>query len=129
MEAGMKTYDPMVAPDPEPWLALDEDERNMLIEDYHVRQKIGLPNTRLHVIAHQIVENQIAEGDSLPVREKARKLMAQGLNRHDAVHAIGWVLMMHISDIANKRVTDADPNRRYFAALRRLSAQKWLRSG
>jgi hypothetical protein len=128
-QAGMDTYDPLEAPDPAAWLALDEAARMSLVEAYHVREKIDVPNMRIHVTAHVIVENQIAEGDALPVREKARRLMAQGLNRHDTVHAIGSVLMGHIADIAKGRVTGADPNQRYFSALRLLTAQKWLRSG
>jgi hypothetical protein len=129
LEAGMGSYDPLVGPDPVAWLALDEDERMALVEAYHVRRKIAIPNMTLHTTAHAIVETQIAEGDALPVREKARQLMAQGLDRHDAVHAIASVLIAHLGDIAKGTVTEADSNRRYFSALRRLTARKWLRSG
>jgi hypothetical protein len=125
----MDKYDPLVAPDPEAWLALDEGERMLLVEAYHEEHHIDLPNLQVHAAVHAGVENQIAEGDALPVREKARQLMAQGLNRHDAIHAIGWVLMTKMYDISRGKVTESDPNRAYFSALRRLSAQKWLRSG
>jgi hypothetical protein len=81
------------------------------------------------VHAHAGVENQIAAGDALPVREKARQLMAQGLNRHDAIDAIGSVLMAHMYDISKGKVTGPDPDRAYLSALRRLSARKWLRPG
>jgi hypothetical protein len=37
-----------------------------------VRQRIELPNAKIHTTIHAIVANQIAEGDAFPVREKAR---------------------------------------------------------
>lgn len=128
-ETGMAKYDPLLAPEPAAWLALDEQERMDLIEEYHVRQRIQLPNAKIHATIHAIVENQIAEGEALPVREKARRLMAQGLDRHDAIHAIGSVVTRHLSDVVSGKVGGPDPNQRYFSALRRLTAQKWLRSG
>jgi hypothetical protein len=54
--------------------------------------------------------------------------MAQGLNRHDAIHAIGSVLMNHLWEMSKGRATDADPNPRYFRALQQLTARQWLRS-
>jgi len=128
-ERGMDKYDPLVAPEPAAWLALDEQERMNLVEEYHVRQRIELPNATVHATIHVVVENQIAEGDASPVREKARRLMVQGLDRHDAIHAIGSVVARHLSDVISGKVAGSDPNQRYFSALRRLTAQKWLRSG
>jgi hypothetical protein len=123
----MDKYDPTVAPDPDAWLALDESERTDLVEAFHTDRGIELPNPRIHAIAHTIVENQIAAGDPILVRDKLRQLMAQGLDRHDAIHAIGTVLMGHLNDLAAGRMADADPNRRYGSALRRLNARQWLR--
>jgi hypothetical protein len=65
----METYDPLVPPDPAAWLALEEAERLALAEAYHVRKRIKLPSVKAHAVLHVIVENQIAEGDALPVRE------------------------------------------------------------
>ena len=110
----MDRYDPLVAPDPAAWLALDEQERTRLVEDYHVVEGIEVPRPKAH---------------ALPVREKAQQLMAQGLDRHDAIHAIAWVLMHHISDIAGGKVSGEAVTPRYISALRRLNARKWLRSG
>ena len=52
----MQRYDPLKAPDPEEWLALDEQERMELVQDYHRRMRIRLPNAKLHAVAHAIVE-------------------------------------------------------------------------
>jgi hypothetical protein len=78
---------------------------------------------------HAIVESQVAEGDSIPVAQRLRQLMAQGLTRHQAIHAIASVLLNHMVDIMKSRTGGEKVNERYYAALKRLDARKWLRSG
>ena len=80
----MERYDPLVAPDAQEWLALDEQDRVHLAQDYHERAGIIVPNAKLHAVAHVIVENQVALADALPVERTLRRLMAEGLNRHEA---------------------------------------------
>jgi hypothetical protein len=122
-------YNPLEAPDAEQWLALDEAERIQLVLDYHARARIEVPNATVHATMHVIVENQIALRDETPVQLKARQLMAQGLDRHEAVHAIASVLIGHLGEMMSNPESAADVIRRYYAALRRLNARKWLRSG
>ena len=124
----MKQYDPLEAPDSEEWLSLDEAERIELAQDYHRRARIRLPNEKVHATLHATVENQIALGDETPVRRTVARLMAEGLDRHEAVHAIGLALVEHMSDVLSNAVSDADPNQRYFAAIERLTAEDWLRA-
>ncbi len=51
---------------------------------------IDLPDLNIHATVHQIVENQLAE--NFPdVVEALDRLMHQGLNRHEAIHAIASV--------------------------------------
>jgi hypothetical protein len=119
-------YDPDQEPDAPEWLALDEAKRIVLIEHYHQNAGTELPNETLHATFHAIVENQVAMGgEMLPVRVKIRQLTAQGLTRHDAVHAVDSVLATHLHRIAR----EGDANVRYLSALRRQSARKWLRFG
>jgi hypothetical protein len=122
-------YDPLVAPDPKKWLALDEQERIDLARDYHRRARIPVPNDNeeLHALFHAIVEAQIALGDATPAQRTAQRLMDEGLDRHQAIHAIGSVLAEHIHDIM-KTTPSGDPNAPYFAALERLTAEHWRRS-
>lgn len=122
-------YDPLVSPDPREWLATDEQERIDLALAYHTRKHIEVPNANAHAIMHAVVENQIALGDEIPVARKLHQLMAQGLDRHDAIHAIASVLIHHLYGSMRDDTSKGDPNLRYYAALRRLSARKWLRSG
>jgi hypothetical protein len=120
-------YNPLKGPDPEEWLALDEAKRLELIKDYHRRKRVRLPNLKLHAAIHSIVENQIALGDETPAQRAAERLMRQGLDRHEAVHAIGSVLMGYVLDIAETPPADGDPNPRYFAELEALSVESWRR--
>jgi len=127
----MEQYDPLDAPDPAAWLALDETTRMQLVEAWHEAAGIELPNARVHAILHAVVESQVAAGDAIPVGLKLRQLMAQGMDRHQAIHAIGSVLIRHMFDLAQGGVIaagDSDSKRRYFSALKRLNARKWLRS-
>ncbi len=120
-------YDPLIEPAPDEWLAMDEETRILLVQDYHRRTHIRVPNAKVHAVIHVIVENQVAEGDALPVRRTAERLVAEGLDRHDAVHAIGAVLAGHLND----RLRQPDPdsgaaaNLRYYAELERLTAESW----
>src|ERR1700692_4547823 len=92
-------YDPLKAPDAKQWLATDEGERIQLALEYHTRARVKLPNATMHATVHVIVENQIALGDETPVRLKASQLMAQGLDRHEAIHAIASVLIGHLTEV------------------------------
>jgi hypothetical protein len=123
----MERYDPLEAPDPEEWLALDEGERLELVKDYHRRARIRVPNLEVHAVAHTIVENQIALEDETPAQRAAERLMNEGLDRHEAIHAIGSVLMGHIFDLMKTPTSGGDPNPGYFAELEALSAEGWRR--
>jgi hypothetical protein len=124
----MQRYDPLKAPHPQQWLALDEQERIQLVEDFHRRAGIRLPNDKAHAIFHAIVENQVACGDETPVRRTLERLMSEGLDRHDAIHAVGLVLSDLIYDTnAQAPEENADPNSAYFAAIERLTAEAWRR--
>jgi hypothetical protein len=74
------------------------------------------------------VENQLAEG--LPEAKRAlERLLADGLGRHDAVHAIASVLMRHLWNLTNKPQGPGDPNAPYLAALEKLTTDSWRSSG
>jgi hypothetical protein len=131
-DEAIRAYDPLIAPDPQQWLLLDEQERLDLVLAYHRRAGLLAPGEKLHATIHVVVENQIAD-DELPVSRKARRLMSEGLDRHDAIHAIGSVLAGHIYELtrdvkSGKPQSDQDPNEAYFAELERLTAKSWRRS-
>jgi hypothetical protein len=123
----MQRYDPLEAPDAEEWLALDEQERIDLVLNYHRKARIRLPNAKVHAIVHAMVETQIALEDETPARRTAQRLMDEGLDRHEAIHAIGWVLIELMSDLMDEPESRAEPNAPYFAALDRLTVEDWRR--
>jgi hypothetical protein len=125
----LKKYDPDVGAPATEWLAADETERIELVRAYHHRARVRLPNERLHAVIHVIVENQLALGEVVVI-ETLDRLQREGLNRHDAVHAVGMVLSEHLHDLMT-RGGDTPPafHASYFERLKQLSAEAWLRSG
>ena len=124
----MERYDPEIPPDPGQWLALDEDERLILVEDYHRDARVRLPGAapRLHATMHAVVENQLAENDDPVVRALSR-LIKEGLSRHDAIHALGSVVARNLYEAMKENDTPETLRARYYAAVERLTAAEWLR--
>jgi hypothetical protein len=121
-------YNPNVTPDFEVWNALDEAERVLIVERYHKRKHIHIPNQTAHAIFHVIVENQIAMGDELNVARTLRRLMSEGLNRHEALHAVGSVFAEHMHSMLSGEPTDFNESK-YSSDLDDLTAKKWRQMG
>jgi hypothetical protein len=123
----MKRYHPLTAPNSADWLDLDESERIDLVIDFHRRTGVRLPNERVHAVFHVIVENQVLLGDEMPVAETLDRLMEEGLDRHEAIHAVGSVLAEHLWKLTkDKGGGRPDPNIEYYKELRKFSAKKWF---
>jgi hypothetical protein len=120
-------YDPDQELDAQAWLELDEEERIEWVAEFHTRAKIDLPNVTAHAVFHMMVENQVALGVECVVRAIPR-LMAQGLSRHDAIHAVGSVY----SDFVFKQLSGRGKGsgeaalKACYAAIDKLSAKAWL---
>ena len=111
--------------DPDTWLELDETARIDLVIDYNRRTGVQLENPEHHAIAHVVVENQVALGEATPVPETLNRLMDEGLDRHDAVHAIGNILMGIVFDAAHEQNDGGDVNAKYNQKLAMLTAAGW----
>ena len=118
----MNRYDPDHAPNPSEWLALDEQERIWLVEEHHRVARVKLPNLTAHAAFHTVVENQLAENLEPVVRAMAR-LNAEGLSRHEAVHAIASVVAKHIHALFNAKADASNSQAIYNAAVERLTAR------
>jgi len=123
----MNRYDPEYAPNPEQWLALDEQERIDLAEEHHRIANIKLPNLQAHAALHAIVESQIAQNLESVVRAMTR-LTTGGLSRHEAIHAIASVLAEHIYELSDPAVNENNSASIYNAAIERLTARSWRRN-
>jgi hypothetical protein len=120
----MERYDPSRPPDSSDWLELDEQERLLLVEKQHRRDRIDVPNATLHATIHVIVENQLA-ADEEPVCRALTRLMEEGLSRHDAIHAIGSVLGHHIYDLLKGKAPADEASVQYYASIERLTVATW----
>jgi hypothetical protein len=124
MERPMR-YDADRQPDAQAWLDLDESERIDMVIDYHRRSRVKLENAKVHAVAHMIVENQIALNDPPSVSTTLARLMGEGLDRHDAVHALGSVILGLMFDVLRKPSAKGDINAQYARELATLTAAKW----
>ena len=120
----MREYDPNASLDPEQWNSLDEDEKLALVQQYHERFDSDVPDVNLHSLVHTIVENQIALGHEFPVAATVARLEREGLDRHDAIHAIASILVDHLHEISSGSHTK-DINEQYCEALSGLTAESW----
>ena len=118
-------YDPESPVDPEEWLALDEQERIEAVQRYHRRRKIQLPNEQVHAIIHAIVENQVALGRAFPAESVLLRLIREGLDRHEAIHAVGSVLTERLFTALRQREGMGDLRADYEEAIKRLTARSW----
>ena len=117
-------YDPTKAPDPSEWLATDEAERLAAVLRHHKRAQEETSSLRAHAAIHATVETQLADGLGPAVRAMER-LVEQGLDRHDAVHAIGSVVAAQLYAALQHRAFDSGE---YEARLDALTAASWRNS-
>jgi hypothetical protein len=118
-------YDPDKHIDPEEWLERDEAERLSSVVRYHERKRIPLPNIRVHGAMHVIVENQIAMGDTYPAQAALSRLMDEGLDRHEAVHAIASLVSEELFLALKSTNSGTDLNAQYLEKLKRLTVEDW----
>jgi len=127
LEEAVEVYDPGSSPDPKRWLALEEPDRLDLVQTA-VDNEPGVPNPKLHAAFHLIVENQAAMGDETPVAATLERLVNEGLDRHEAVHAVGSVLSSHVFrvlELGGEALDGGEPNESYWLDLDSLTAARW----
>jgi hypothetical protein len=121
----MGAYDPDVSPLPIDWLRTDEADRIELVVAYHRRRNVKLPDSQLHAVVHVVVENQLALGEEVVVNTLAR-LQAEGLSRHDALHAIGSILAENLYELMrDDEGATGESYGRYLERLQKLTARSW----
>ena len=122
-----QAYDPLIFRDPDDWQSMDEHERIMLVMAYHQEAGVKLPNEQVHAVVHVVVENQIAMGDETAAQATMERLVHEGLDRHEAIHAIGSVLVEFMQEVLG----DDEPqqvNERYDEELKKLTVAEWLKT-
>ena len=82
------------------------------------------PNMQRHVGMHVLVEQQIARNQPPEVTQALGRLRRDGMRRHDAVHAIGFILTEHMKQAMEAR-TPVDESA-YGRELSKLTLKSWL---
>jgi len=79
--------------DPEAWVAMPPEERLSRVEHYHRRLPATHqpPDLRRHAALHVLVEDQLAAADPPEVWLALARLVDDGMTRHEALHAVGFV--------------------------------------
>ncbi len=123
----MQEYNPSNSIDADEWLEVDELMRSELVRKFHRGLDEPLSEDSLpgHALIHVIVENQIATNIEL-VPETIAKLVRQGLDRHEAVHAIGALISAQMFNLAQGNI-EKFCTVKYKRQLKKLTAKRWLK--
>ncbi len=121
-------YDANVAVDAAAWSALEERERLSRVAKYHhatLKSAQMPPSMQRHAAMHVIVESQLADAAPPEARGALERLQREGMSRHDAIHAIGWLATEHMKRaVAKQRPVD---DKSYANDLAALTVASWLR--
>jgi hypothetical protein len=118
-------YDPLHPIASDAWLGLDESERLESVIQYHRKARVKLPNERIHAVLHVVVENQLAMVDPVEAGLALERLMNEGLDRHEAIHAIGTLVSENLFGALKGQGNSKDLNERYSEKLSKLTAEAW----
>jgi hypothetical protein len=123
----MDKYNPDQPVNSKNWLELDEAIRIELVHDFHSELDLEMADEALslHSTIHVLVENQLAMGVEF-IPETIAKLTRQGLNRHEAIHAIGALISEDIFDVLNGNAEEFS-QKKYRRKLEKITAKRWLK--
>ena len=112
---------------PAQWTSLSEAERLERVRRFHegtLAPARRPPSMDRHAGLHVLVESQLAAGVPPQARAALDRLRAEGMTRHDAIHALGWLATDHARRAleAQRPMDDAA----YAADLDALTIQRWL---
>jgi len=105
----MDKYNPNESVDSKNWLDLE----------------LAVEALNVHSTIHVLVENQLAMGVEL-IPETIAKLIRQGLNRHEAIHAIVAIISEDIFDLLKGNAEDFS-QKKYRRKLEKITAKRWLK--
>jgi len=84
-------YNAYRAPSPAEWLAADEEVRIAAVRAHH-QDLSDSSDSRQHALIHVIVENQVATGEPPETAAALARLIAGGMSRHSAIHAVAAIV-------------------------------------
>ncbi len=119
----MTAYDPAIAPDAAEWLTMEQPARIAAVAEFHRVNRIEIPRKDrvMHSAVHAIVETQIASNDPPEVGAAMTRLTAAGMDRHEALHALGATLARHMFALSRDEDASAGEHAKYREAVAALS--------
>lgn len=113
------------------WLdPADPDERSLLIQAEHPefeeyladsswQGEIDGTNPRFHLTMHEVIANQLWADEPPEAWQAAKRLRAQGVERHDILHELAGIMAEHMQPtLLRGEPFDEDAYRRALADLR-----------
>ena len=124
-------YNPLEAPNPADWLALPDEDRFAAVEAFHVQAELAIGYRRTHCSMHVTVENLVAKAgatlaastDSM-VAVNLERLVKEGLDRHEAIHAIMDVIYGAFLGVMAGESSTIESDK-YREELTTMTAEKW----
>lgn len=117
---------------PAVWLELDAAARVDLVVASHAHLGASHPKTsnmRVHAAMHVVVEDQLAEGEPPEARDALARLIDEGLDRHQAIHALGQVVAeLTFSALKGEAGAREDVNAKLIAGYRAMTARKYVKA-
>lgn len=117
------TYNPFEPLEPLAWLAIDEDERVRIVQEFiaglgmEIEDAVGLG------VYVTIVENQIAMGDETPAKAAIDRLEMEGLDRFTALLAVQDTFADYLEDMEDGELEyDTEEYRK---RLSRIDKNEW----
>lgn len=119
-------YDPDIELDPREWRELDDQERVRVVTSYHVQNRIAMADLKSHALMHVNVENMLTQGRG-PMMRALVRLQADGLSRHEAIHALAAVWLAYPVDSysGGAGLSAREKQLAFNQALETLTAEKW----
>lgn len=115
--ADLSLLDPADVDDRRSLIEVDHPELRRALErgQHEIRLEGHVMNPFLHIALHEVVANQIWDGEPVEVWATAERLTALGYKRHDVLHMLGSVVTAEIWEaLARSQPYD---HKRYVGAL------------
>ena len=63
----------------------------------------------------------------MPTQATVERLIREGLDRHNAIHAVGSVLVNYMHELPGAGEAAPNANQRFYEELKKLTAAEWLK--
>ena len=120
----MESYDPYRQPTPEVWRDLGVSRSIELVREYHRQAGLNSRYQGFHAAMHVIVEGLLAAEGKTEVKNTLTRLVDDGLDRHQAIHALASVVEHIMSDMNDGTVRNPESFQRALDNLKAKNGQQ-----